>query len=430
MNITFHRLLPLFFFLVLAACAAPLRVPDEPAASAVAPVDTVTAVPTETQTPLPSTPKPPGPACFTELGRADLQAEVYAEFPEAILEYLNAGGSPVSLSDYLNFEGVAAQPISVAIADFTGDGLDDVAAALINPANPASGANLLLYRCVLNGYDLAFNLPANETFTRGFTIWYWQDLDADGADELVASQGLCGAHTCFEDLLVLSWNGTMLANRLEDSTAELPYPVIGVADPDGDGVYQIEVESGGFGSVGAGPQRSITWIWRPDPVSGMWQQVEERPSPSVYRIHVLHDADDAASRADYDYAVQLYRRVIDDDNLDEWLVDGDNPAVAAYARYRIAVIAVALDDSAAAEEMIAEMEALYPVGSRLHDFVEMAILFRTAFASGGLGAACRGAAGFAESHAPVVLATLGSEVYGYANRDYTGESICPAPDAP
>ena len=145
---------------------------------------------------------------------------------------------------------------------------------------------------------------------------------------------------------------------------------------------------------------------------------------------MLHDADDAAKRADYDFSVQLYRRVIEDVNLDEWLVDGGNPALAAYARYKIAVIAVALDDRGAADAMIAEMESLYPAGSALHDFVEMAILFKTAFGSGGLGAACTGAAGFAESHAGDVLVPLGSQVYGYANRDYTGESMCPAPEVP
>ena len=116
-----------------------------------------------------------------------------------------------------------------------------------------------------------------------------------------------------------------------------------------------------------------------------------------------------------------------DTYLDEWsMVDG-NPSLAAYARYRIFAIAVALEDRPAADAVFSELDAMYPVGNSLHDFVEMAILFRNAYGSGGLGSACTGAGGFAESHADVVLEPLGSQNYGYANRDYSGASMCPAP---
>ncbi|HUF38145.1 MAG TPA: hypothetical protein VMN57_06460, partial [Anaerolineales bacterium] len=102
--------------------------------------------------------------------------------------------------------------------------------------------------------------------------------------------------------------------------------------------------------------------------------------------------------------------------------------LAAYARFRIFAIAVALQDPAATAAALAELEANYPVGDARRVYVEMAILFRNAYNSGGLGAACTAAAGFAESQAGKILAPLGSGVYGYANRDYTGESMCPAPD--
>jgi len=207
----------------------------------------------------------------------------------------------------------------------------------------------------------------------------------------------------------------------------MPYPDIRLNDKEGDGMYEIEIANEGFGSVGAGPQRAITYIWRLETDGEHWAQTETRPGPSSFRIHVLHDADDAVARADYDYAIQLYRRVITDPNLEDWLTDEGGEALSAYARFRIFAIYLVLDDRNAADEAFTDLERAYPIGNRLHDYVEMAILFRNAYNGGGLGSACTGAAGFAESHADVMLKPLGSEVYGYANRDYTGESMCPAP---
>jgi hypothetical protein len=410
----------------LAACVSPVNDTSfTPIVSTNLPEPTAA----QTETPLFQTPAAtrPSPACFPSVQNRELPAETYEAFPIAILSYLNNAGSPVALSDHLNIQGAAAQPVSVAVADFSGDGRDDVAVALVNPTDPTSGANLVVYNCIQEGYELVLNMPANEMIFLGFHIWFWQDLDADDAVELVVSQRFCGAHTCFDDLMVLSWDGAVFNNRLEGSTAEIPHSTFGVLDVSGDGIYQIEAASGGIGSVGAGPQRSKTFIWRLNAETNLWRLDEERSAPSNFRIHILHDADDASSIADYENALMLYRRVIEDVNLDEWTLVEGNAALAAYARYRIFAIAVALEDRPAADAALAEMETEYPVGSALHDFVEMAILFRNAYASGGLGSACTGAAGFAESHADVVLEDLGSQIYGYANRDYTGASMCPAP---
>jgi hypothetical protein len=374
------------------------------------------------------TPRPISPACRPDIVAADLAAADYVAYPQAVLAYLNTGGSPVALSDLLNVRGVAAQPVATVIADFTGDGRDDVAVALVDPQEEDLDPRLLIYACRLADYELVLNLGGNSAYTLGYHIWGWRDLDADGRIDLVVSQGVCGAHTCFDDIQVLSYDGAGFSNRLVGDTTELPYPTVRTADPDGDGLFRIEVSTAGFGSVGAGPQRPVTWIWGYDPGAAGWVLTDQVSDPSPYRIHVLHDADDAVARADFDYAVTQYRRVIGEAGLDDWtLGEQGHGDLAAYARFRIFAIAVALQDNAAADAALAELQENYPSGSPYRDYVEMAILFRNAHNSGGLSAACTAAAGFAESHPATILDPLGSGVYGYANRDYTGESMCPAP---
>lgn len=421
-------LLCLLAGMLLAGCALLPAGPQPATDTPQPPRATLPLLPSPTPVPPTSTPQTVLPACIPELRDVDLAADSYDAYPQAVLDYLNAGGSPVALADQLNQAGVGAQPVSAVVADFTGDGFDDVAVALYDPTEmglPSNG-RLVIYVCNLAAYQIGLNIRADQEYFQGFHIWFWQDLDAAGGAELLVSQGLCGAHTCFDDLQVLSWDGAVFIDRFEGSTAEIPYPQFSVSDEDGDGIYQIEAASAGFGSVGAGPQRPATWIWRLKTPGNTWVLDEERSDPSPYRIHVLHDADDAAAIGDYDLARQLYQRVIDDDSLDNWIVEDGGEALRAYARYRLAVIAVILGDRPAADQAITQMDTLYPQGTDLHDYVEMAILFRNAFAGGGLESACTGAAGFAESHAATVLQPLGSQVYGYANRDYTGESMCPA----
>lgn len=414
--------------LLLSGCAlvggtpAPTAQPSRTPVLFTEPADT--ALPPATETP-----RPISPACRPDVTGAQLASADYDAYPQAILGYLNAGGSPVALSGLLNARGVGAQPITAIVDDFTGDGRDDVAVALADPREEDLDGRLVVYACGLADYEIVLNRRAGEGFTRGFRIWLWRDLDGDGRVDLVAGRELCGAHTCFQDVDILGYDGAGFTDRLAADTSELPFPAVRAADPDGDGFFDLEIGTAGFGSVGAGPQRPITYVYGYDPGAGAWALSLERPDPSPYRIHILHDADAAAARAEYDYAIALYRRVIDEPGLDDWTAGEEGRLdLAAYARFRIFAIAVALQDPAGIGAALAELEASHPVGDPRRDFVEMAILFRNAYNSGGLGAACTAAAGFAESHAGTILEPLGSGVYGYANQDYTGESMCPAPE--
>ncbi len=418
----------LIFPLFLAGCGLIVSSPEP----ALEPTRTQIPFTPQTEPPAPTpteTPRPISPACRPDIQTANLTAESYDAYPQAVLAYLNAGGSPVALSDLLNVRGAAAQPVSIVVDDLTGDGRDDVAVALAQPGSDDADGRLVVYACRLADYEIVLNRRAGVDFNNGFRLWLWRDLNGDEAVDLVLGRELCGAHTCFQDIEVLSFDGAGFADRLDGDTTEIPYPTVRASDPDGDGLFRLEISSAGFGSVGAGPQRPVTWIWGYDPGGGAWSFETTLPDPSPYRIHVLHDADDASARAEYDYAVTLYRRVIDEPGLDDWTAGPEGWAsLAAYARFRIYAIAVALQDPGAAEAALAELELNYPDGDPRRDFVEMGILFRNALDSGGLGAACAAAAGFADSNAETILDPLGSGVYGNSNRDYTGESMCPAPE--
>ena len=347
--------------------------------------------------------------------------------PGAILDFLNQGGALEELDQALYDAVVANLPTAVASADFTGDGLLDVAVSVFDPTSslyPPAG-QLLVYTCVQGQYELAFLQETQATYG-GPHLWFWQDLNADGAAELVYSETQCGAHTCFEDVQVLSWTPEGIRFLMEPSTMDLPYARVGITDFNGDGIFQIEVSGSGFGSVGAGPQREISRIWEYAPFQGVWTPGGDILGPSNYRIHALHDAETTAWNGEMDIALVLYWRVIQDPALEAWAqpeIEWAN--LSAFAYYKLVALYTLRGEESQAVEVLEEMGERVGEESSQRVYYEMAILFRDVYAASSLENACVSTAGFAGSNRETILEPLGSLVFGYANRDFDPEDMCP-----
>jgi len=257
-------------------------------------------------------------------------------------------------------------------------------------------------------------------------IRYLQDLNQDGRAELVTGSPACGASTCFEDVQILGWTGSGFENLLVGSTVEIPSPVINLLDSRGDGIYDLEVAGGGFGSVGAGPQRSQTTVWPYNPATARWQDPQERLESSNYRIYVLQDADRAALARQFDQAQLGYGLVVDDDSLVDWHApDQERPNLVAYALFKIGLTHTLLNQPDLARAAFDRLQAEYPPGTLGHAYVELAEAFRAAYPAGGVANGCAAARQYAADHPQDILLPLGSQVFGYANPDYTPQDICP-----
>jgi len=421
--------------LLIAACgrATPSPAPTATATATPPPTDTptqtVTSSPSPTATPsnTPPTPADNDPNCLPPGDPAPLGESSFEGYLNSIADFLNAGGTAEALRANLEALGISQTEPTVATQDLTGDGLHEVVVALIDresAAMPPGGA-LLIYACQGGHFELAHvELPA-ESYGAP-RIVHLGDLNADGLSELVTSSSQCGAHTCFEALQILNWDGDHFLNRLEGSTADLPYPQAQLVDSDHDGVYDLEVTGTGVGSVGAGPQREHTRAWHYSPDSGMWIPGEETVGPSNFRIHTLHDADQAARNGDYALAISLYDQVINSDELEDWY-DPENQRLnlGAYARFKLVVVNTAIGDLVQAIEVFQEMLGTYPEDSPQRAYVEMADAFLDAYATDGFEAGCVAAQDYAQQHSAQVLTPLGQETFGYANPDYTPEDMCP-----
>lgn len=369
----------------------------------------------------------PFPECVMPKAHTPLAEVEFSDYPQTILEYLNQGASLADLLADMQELGINNPPIPFQQVDLNLDGAGDLVVSIIDPGSESisPSGTLLVYLCRSQHYVRAFEESPQEG-SGAPAILHVRDLNADGFPEVVTSSKSCGAHTCFESLQLLSWSGDGIQNLLADSTNEIPFPNVQVTDYDQDHVYTLEVVGKGFGSVGAGPQRDVRYIWEYSAEAGMWQLREKSLGSSNYRIHAIHDADEAFNRGEYQVALLLYSQAFNDPQLLDWvdpIIEQLN--IGGYARYKSVVTYVAMGDLATASEFYDQMAAFIQPGLPQRVYVLMARLFLDGVESANMASGCSAAREYASTNKAAVLDPLGPNVYGYANREFTPEDMCP-----
>ena len=379
--------------------------------------------PSPASTPLTAVPGP----CPVPPGSPTLPA--LAELPTTafgLISYLNAGGPLNDLVAALEAGAwLPPREQSLAQADLTGDGLDDLALAVLDPTaeriTPPGSLYLLI--CSGEGYLLAYASPADAQ-AGGPLLRAVQDLTGDGLPELVVSRGLCGAHTCSEHVEVLRWQGDTFTNVLDGTTEDLPTPSLALDGPTAAGAYDVSITATGIASVGAGPFRPVTRTWSWDPSRQVFAIRTEVLLPSNYRIHVLHDADRALEKGEYAQAHELYRRVILDETLDDWVTGADGRAnLGGFAMYRSMLAYLLAHDFGDGRVAYGILQNSYPDEAVGTAYARLARAFWETYEPvEDVAAGCAAAEAFASTHPAEILDPLG---YGYANRIYTAGDMCP-----
>jgi hypothetical protein len=343
------------------------------------------------------------------------------DMPQNILQFLNAGGNLSDLETALEAANMtSSMPPILVREDFTWEGYYDIALILIDPEPDfMPSGTLIIYQCQLDRYDIPYQSPLTEE-SGVPAIYSSADLNADTYNDLLVGYQTCGAHTCFERLEMISWTGRSFENLLGGSSADIPSPTIEVFPMDS----AIKVTAGGIGSVGAGPFRRFvrTWEWNSD--TGSFLPAPDEFLPSPFRIHLLHDADQAVKERNYDSALTSYSEVINADALQDWADPvTEREVLGAYASFRLIHTYLLIADTDSAEAAYNDLITNYPPASLGYAFAQMGEVFWGEYqASSDIISACVSAQAFANSHQETVINSL---YFGYANPVYTAEDICP-----
>jgi hypothetical protein len=377
------------------------------------------AAPMSTFTPAPESgcPVPPGSPPLPDLSAAfDWASELQA--------YLNQGGLVEPLADVLEAQSLPdGSTAGIVRRDLDADGFEDLTIVLydLNDESRPSGS-ILVFRCDKNRYRLAYISSPGQNLGPPVLVSA-RDLNADGIPELLYTRESCGAHTCFQQVEVLRWERSGFLNIFSGRSDDLPSPSIELVGPTVDGSYRIEITAQGIASAGAGPYRRFTRIWGWSPEQSQFVVVNEQLAPPTFRIHMLHDADDAAAAGNLEAALVMYQRVREDGTLDDWIKDERGHAeLAAFAAYRQMTLFVQLGRSEEARQALEFMQQAIPEGSPGYGMRLLAENFWETYSdTGDVVAACTSARRYAEQQAATVLEPL---QYGYANRIYTPADVC------
>ena len=347
--------------------------------------------------------------------------------PSVLTDYLDRGGDLPDLLDHLRAASLLPpypDSLEAASGDVDGDGTPDVTLSLQNPnaeAGPRPPGILFVWLCRPTGYVLVYQ-SAPDVVHGAPVLLAARDLTSDGGIEIVAGRPLCGAHTCFLALSALSWNGLQVVEVFSGTSEDLPTPTV-VASAGADGAGTITVTSRGVASVGAGPPRPRTRTWTWNPQTHAFVAGADVLSAPVFRIHVVHDADAAFEAGEQGTAEALYERALSDSTLEEWEAGPATPAsLKAYVHYRLVLMGLARDGHAAAQEAYnAMVEATVGI-PEASPYLSMAQLLLQTADPVSLPAACGPVRAYAAEKPSQVLDPL---YYGYDNRVYTPDDLCP-----
>ena len=412
--------------LVLFACGPRTPEPTPTPLPSPTPIPTPSITPTPTRVPDCTAPDP---------NAAWIAPPDFAGYPGAIGGFLNVGGSAEALKTILtNASSINAQFGGLWSVDLTGDGDPETIVSIFDPLGqvfgPVPSGAFLIYGCAQQTAPLLYQDTANPMLQ----VKQIGDLIGAGRGGQVATlRSECGAHTCFDTLDVLGWDGSRFVSLMSERL-QMPYPSYAFANLDGDGALEIQVVRGQIASVGAGPQRTITQTWDWNGVQ--FVKLTESVSPPEYRIHAVHDADDMLANpkllltnGNITGLIDLYMRVIADDTLKDWLVEAgvekpdDRANLTAYAWYRIVIANARFGDAASAQSAFERLSADFPAGAPGHEYQQLAQVFWSAYQdTASLGAACQAANRHANN---VTDAIDGLNAFGYANRQYVAQDMCP-----
>jgi hypothetical protein len=346
------------------------------------------------------------------------------EIAADIQMFLNQGGGTEDLKIHLRSnEFLSEEPADFSIIDLNADLIEDLAVSLLDPESVEiiPTGRLFIFLCREDSYQLSYSTPDLPGWS-GPGISAAEDLTFDGTGDLLLTRFSCGAHTCFANVELISWDDPNFVNRWEGISEDLPSPQIEIRhDP-----LEVVITATGINSAGAGPFRPIERHWSWNAEEQTYQVSEENLLPSNFRFHVLLEADQAFVAGAMQQALALYDRVEQGAGLDDWAnPELERANLGAYALFRKTLIYLREGNISAGQDTYNRLINAYPPESEQpgSSYAAMAIAFWDEFGrTSNIDQACDVAVAFAITHTTEILDPL---YFGYANPAYNASDLCP-----
>jgi hypothetical protein len=405
----------LLFLLFLTSCASSVAV--EPTPIPPDPTDLLERVTQTSELPVHPINTNTSPSFYLDLNPE--APETWAPAIETFLRQVGLHGLRVEMEKLV---GAKNWQIDLIDMEVNGDGEVDLALALsaLDLDNTVSYSLILVIECESDRCEIAHQQVYDDAAASPPHLSA-QDLDGDGMTDLLVSSRHCGAHTCFLEVEALARREGGMRDLFTGPTDDLPNPEFRLYGPLENGRLMIEITATGIGSAGAGPFRQFTRTWSWSDEQDLFVKAMDVYQDPEYRIHQIHDADKLFASDDLEAAKAAFLKVVQDDELSDWISGGAN--LSAYAYYRIGLITLLLDGEAKTQNPFAQLQSVHPPGTEGSAYSDLAGVFWETFSEGqDWSSACRAAIEYARENSQTIIEPL---YYGYANKTYTAEDMCP-----
>lgn len=285
--------------------------------------------------------------------------ENFADYPDILLALLNAPGGGVEIF-YRLLEDCKAL-IGVETNEWTGDNYDDLVVIYKNPdEESAFEENELI---IFNGADGEFELGYRARAAGQVNLLATIDINGDGQSDITWLDTTCGASTCFDTVSVRSWDGTAWRDWTE-GTITMAYSEVTLEDRmNDDGKFEIVLNGGLYGSVGAGPQRERVEVW--GSIDGAPYTLIERTFNASECIYfAVLDGNNAflqGDEASLEQAKEFYLMAAEDEQLKTcWLRDNEMVELRSFSLFRLALVEGYQGNADGAVAMISRLRETYP----------------------------------------------------------------------
>lgn len=235
------------------------------------------------------------------------QVPPFENYPQFIQDFLESGGDLTTLENLLrSWQNITDELGGIELRDSSVGQL--IIIHVFRPMKDGETLSDRLMIFLLKNQTVQGVFDSNELMRGGyiFDLMPERVITPNRLPDVAFSDRFCGAHTCYDALYIVEWDGQSFVLRL-NGELEMPYPHYLID------VGQITAVSGHEGSAGAGAGRAYTEIWQWN--GSVFTVTEKIVGPPTVRIHLIYDADTAFEQGDLTQAITLYQQAIDDKSL-------------------------------------------------------------------------------------------------------------------
>lgn len=176
---------------------------------------------------------------------------------ESIEEFLVAGGTVDQLTQWVGEHAYPADnnAVTVLSENLDNDTVDEVIVAAQYCADDVDGcaerAFLAIFDDSHSSYELTSIALDKDPLSGIYTI---KDINANGVPDIVFVWGFCGVSICTHHIQIIEWADGVYVERI---TEDISMSQVGISlvDPDGDGTWDIVLETPGtVSSLSIGPR--------------------------------------------------------------------------------------------------------------------------------------------------------------------------------